>query len=73
MTRIVSQYKGKRFNEPNDVVVKSDGTVWFTDPAYLNPMVQSGNYVYRFQFVYDRILRVCACLSKMQWGPQIRG
>lgn len=23
-----------RFNSPNDVVVKSDGTIWFTDPAY---------------------------------------
>ena len=25
---------GKRFNSPNDVVVKSDGSVWFTDPTY---------------------------------------
>jgi gluconolactonase len=24
----------KRFNSPNDVVVKSDGTIWFTDPTY---------------------------------------
>ena len=23
-----------RFNSPNDVVVKSDGTIWFTDPPY---------------------------------------
>ena len=27
-------YDGKRFNSPNDVVVKSDGSVWFTDPSY---------------------------------------
>ena len=25
---------GTRFNSPNDVVVKADGTIWFTDPAY---------------------------------------
>jgi len=25
---------GKRLNSPNDVVVKSDGTIWFTDPTY---------------------------------------
>lgn len=27
-------YQGKPLNSPNDVVVKSDGTVWFTDPSY---------------------------------------
>ena len=27
-------YDGKRLNSPNDVVVKRDGSVWFTDPAY---------------------------------------
>jgi gluconolactonase len=27
-------YEGKRFNSPNDVVVKSDGSLWFTDPSY---------------------------------------
>jgi gluconolactonase len=31
---VVDKYDGKRFNSPNDVVVKSDGTVWFTDPPY---------------------------------------
>ncbi len=35
-TRIVvaSHFEGKRFNSPNDVVVKSDGSIWFTDPSY---------------------------------------
>ncbi len=35
--RIVSlmeQFEGKRLNSPNDVVVKSDGTIWFTDPPF---------------------------------------
>ncbi|TDO44123.1 gluconolactonase [Kribbella sp. VKM Ac-2527] len=27
-------YEGHRLNSPNDVVVRSDGSVWFTDPAY---------------------------------------
>lgn len=27
-------YKGKPLNSPNDLVVKMDGTVWFTDPSY---------------------------------------
>lgn len=31
---VVERYRGKRFNSPNDVVVKSDGTIWFTDPPY---------------------------------------
>jgi gluconolactonase len=31
---IASHYKGKRLNSPNDVVVKSDGSVYFTDPPY---------------------------------------
>jgi gluconolactonase len=33
-TVLADRFKGKRFNSPNDVVVKSDGTVWFTDPSY---------------------------------------
>jgi len=31
---IADRYQGKRLNSPNDVVVKSDGSIWFTDPAY---------------------------------------
>jgi len=31
---VVDHWQGKRFNSPNDIVVKSDGTVWFTDPPY---------------------------------------
>jgi gluconolactonase len=34
ITVIASHHDGKRFNSPNDVVVKSDGSIWFTDPAY---------------------------------------
>ena len=31
---LIDKFDGKRFNSPNDVVVKSDGTIWFTDPPY---------------------------------------
>ena len=34
VTTLADKWKGKRFNSPNDVVVKSDGSIWFTDPAY---------------------------------------
>ena len=31
---LAERYDGKRLNSPNDVVVKSDGSIWFTDPTY---------------------------------------
>jgi gluconolactonase len=34
ITTIADSYKGKRLNSPNDAVVKSDGSIWFTDPSY---------------------------------------
>jgi len=33
-TVLASHWEGKRLNSPNDVVVKSDGSIWFTDPSY---------------------------------------
>ena len=34
ITVIADRYLGKRLNSPNDVVVHSDGSIWFTDPHY---------------------------------------
>jgi gluconolactonase len=34
ITVIADSFQGKRLNSPNDVVVKSDGSIWFTDPSY---------------------------------------
>lgn len=31
---VVDRYQGKKLNSPNDVIVKSDGSIWFTDPPY---------------------------------------
>lgn len=56
ITVVADRYNGKRFNSPNDLVVKSDGAVWFTDPSYgimsdyegeRAEMEQSGCHVYR--------------------------
>jgi len=33
-TVLADRFEGKRLNSPNDVVVKSDGSIWFTDPTY---------------------------------------
>ncbi|MFN6529108.1 SMP-30/gluconolactonase/LRE family protein [Nostoc sp. ChiSLP03a] len=54
---LVDRYQNKRLNSPNDLVVKSDGTIWFTDPpygitepnqGYGGEQEQPGSYVYRF-------------------------
>ena len=34
ITVLIDSFDGKRLNSPNDVVVKSDGSIWFTDPAF---------------------------------------
>ena len=31
---VVDSYQGRRLNSPNDIIVKRDGTIWFTDPPY---------------------------------------
>jgi len=54
---VVSHYQGRRLNSPNDVVVKRDGTIWFSDPPYGIVSDHEGhrgeselgdNYVFRF-------------------------
>ncbi|MDJ1156788.1 SMP-30/gluconolactonase/LRE family protein [Chelatococcus sp. SYSU_G07232] len=56
-TVLVSHVDGKRLNSPNDVIVKSDGTIWFTDPTYgidsdyegdAAPSEIGASHVYRF-------------------------
>ena len=48
ISTLADRYNAKAFNAPNDVVVKSDRTVWFTDPNYGSGQTQPGRYVYRF-------------------------
>ena len=53
---LASHHRGRKLNSPNDVVVKSDHSIWFTDPSYgidseyegdQSPQEQDGCYVYR--------------------------
>lgn len=56
ITVIADSHRGRRLNSPNDVVVKSDGSIWFTDPPYgilsdyeghKGEQEQDGCFVYR--------------------------
>ncbi len=58
LSTIVSSWNGARFNSPNDVVVTSDGTIWFSDPSYgierpaegqLGEHEYGDRYVFRFE------------------------
>jgi gluconolactonase len=49
---VVEDWRGLPFNSPNDVVVASDGAIWFTDPSYghlqgFRPEPMVGDFVYR--------------------------
>ena len=64
---IVDQHDGKKLNSPNDVVVTSEGVIWFTDPDYglgSNPKEQAGNYVYRFDPVRGKTTAVATDFDK---------
>ena len=55
---VVDAFNGAKLSSPNDVVVKRDGTIWFTDPTYgIKPRTQEtpGNYVYRFDPATSRL------------------
>ena len=61
---LVDRYDGKPLNSPNDVVVKSDGTIWFTDPPYgivleeeghLATQEQEACYVFRYDPETDEL------------------
>jgi gluconolactonase len=46
---LADKYDGKRFNSPNDVALRADGTLWFTDPPWglTEPHEIPGHWVYR--------------------------
>ncbi|KAH3913916.1 hypothetical protein HBH56_096020 [Parastagonospora nodorum] len=50
---LISDFHGRPFNSPNDVVVHSDGSIWFTDPIYgweqgIRPRPRLPSQVYRY-------------------------
>ena len=70
---LADRYRGRRLTSPNDVVVKSDGSVWFTDPDYgfLHPELGHGdkpeqdrNGVYRVEPASGQITRVSGDFDK---------
>ncbi len=70
---LIDQFEGKKLNSPNDVIVKSDGTIWFTDPPYglIQPhegyggtQEQPGCFVYRFDPVSHQITAVVTDMDK---------
>lgn len=50
-TTLASHYQGKKLNTPNDIVVKSDGSIYFTDPS--NGIRNSGMQCYDIQKYLD--------------------
>ena len=66
---VVDAWGALRLNSPNDVVVRSDGTIWFTDPSYgylqgFRPEPQTGDYVYRHDPAAGRLSVVADCFDK---------
>ncbi len=62
ITVVVDKYDGKKFNSPNDIAIKSDGTLWFTDPSYGlrgKPAELDGKYVYRFDPKSKKVELIC--------------
>ncbi len=58
---LVSAYQGDPLNSPNDLAVKSDGTIWFTDPSYGlgdREMAVPGQWVYRYDPANDDLQAV---------------
>jgi len=47
ITPLVSTYNGKRFNSPNDVVVRGDGSIFFTDPDFNIPAGQKAELSFK--------------------------
>ncbi|MDP9000824.1 MAG: SMP-30/gluconolactonase/LRE family protein [Myxococcota bacterium] len=65
-TAIASTYMGKRFDSPNDLAVRSDGNIYFSDPDYQapSPAPQSQTRLYRIAPATNAVTIVDATLSE---------
>jgi gluconolactonase len=66
---LVDSVGGRSLNSPNDVVRKSDGTIWFTDPSYghlqgFRPDPEVGDQVYRYDPACARLDKVADSFDK---------
>ena len=60
---LASAYGGKKLNSPNDVAVKSDGTIWFSDPPYgidRKLREQKANYLFRLDANGSQLVAVAS-------------
>ncbi|ANT48920.1 SMP-30/gluconolactonase/LRE family protein [Mesorhizobium amorphae] len=73
VTIVADRFEGRRFNSPNDVVVASDGAIWFTDPSYgimhdyegeYGEEEIGGCYVYRADPASGEVARVADDFAK---------
>ena len=70
---VVDRFEGRRLNSPNDVVVKRDGSIWFTDPPYGIASNHEGhqaeselgvNHVFRYDPANDSLMAVTDFLKE---------
>ena len=77
---LVDRYQGSRLNSPNDLVVKSDGTIWFTDPSfgitqpnqgYGGEQEQAGDFVFRFDLEreIDAVIKEMERPNELAFSP----
>ncbi|WP_447922666.1 SMP-30/gluconolactonase/LRE family protein [Achromobacter aegrifaciens] len=70
---VVDRHEGRRLNSPNDLVVRSDGTIWFTDPPYgimsdreghKAPSEQRANHVFCYDPMVGRLHAATAVVEE---------
>ncbi len=66
ITPLASTYKGKKFNSPNDVIVKSDGAIFFTDPTFNIPVGQHQELSYAGIYRIDTLGNVTLLDSTLE-------
>lgn len=65
ITVLAERFEGKRFNSPNDVVVRSDGMIYFTDPPYgLEGGVKNSELGYSGTYALDPETKTVTLVSK---------
>jgi gluconolactonase len=69
VTALADTYEGKRLNSPNDLVYKSDGTLYFTDPPYGLPKLDSDPTK---QLPFSGVYRLPGALSHKPGAPPDR-
>lgn len=65
---IADAFDGKKFNSPNDIAIRSDGSIWFTDPPYGLPKGVESELGFRGVFRLDARTRKVSLVAKdMLW------